>query len=341
MPDKNTRARRLILKALHELGDSAGAAKISEVLDCMGLNLQPRSVRFHLLQMDREGLTRCVARRKGRQLTETGERELDKINVLGKVGYISSRVDELGYRMSLDILFETGTIIPNVAVISQKDLSRAVHYMTPVFDAKLSIGDYIAYKMHGEQLGGIMVPRGKIALATICSMTINTLFLKAGIPVHSRFCGLLAMENWAPVGFVDMIDYNGTSVDPLKLFILAKLTRVSAYVKSGAGIIGASFREFPSVAYDRVLEILNILQCKHRLNGVISIGRPNMPLLDIPVGEGRTAMIVIGGLNPIAALHEVGVPVEINPLLGLEEISTFNSFSNVAPIGRQSIPYTY
>jgi len=339
MPDRNTRARHLILKALYEIGGSSGAAKISEVLSSMGLNLQPRSVRFHLLQMDREGLTRCISRRKGRELTDRGKQVLNQVDVIGKVGFVSARVDELGYRMTMDIQSETGTIIPNVTIIGQKDFSRAIHFITPVFESGLSIGNRIAYKMHGDQLGGIMVPRGKIALATICSMTINSLFLKAGIPVTSRFGGLLMMENRIPVRFVDLLDYKGTSVDPLKLFILAGMTKITPYAYSGSGIIGASFREFPSAAYDRVLEVLKILQIKHNLNGVLTVGRPNMPLLDIPVSEGRTAMIVIGGLNPIAVLHEAGVPVVINPLGGLEDIKTFVPFDNVAPIGRPIGPF--
>jgi repressor of nif and glnA expression len=52
-------------------------------------------------------------------------------------------------------------------------------------------------------------------------------------------------------------------------------------------------------------------------------------------------MIVLGGLNPIAILHEAGVAVELNPLAGLEDIKTFIPFIDAAPIGRQSIPFTY
>jgi HTH-type transcriptional regulator, global nitrogen regulator NrpRI len=341
MNSRNVHAKLLILKALHELGDSAGATKIAKVLSGMGLHLQPRTVRFHLLQMDREGLTRCTMRRSGRQLTDLGKRELDQADVFAKVGFVSARVDELGYRMTMNLQAEMGTVIPNVAIISQKDFSRAIHFMTPIFESGLSIGERIAYKMQGEHIGSIMVPRGKVALATICSMTINSLFLKSGIPVTSRFGGLLMMGNRIPVRFVDMINYTGTSIDPLKLFTLAKMTRISPYPKSGSGIIGASFREFPSVAYDQVLEVITTMKTKYNLDGILALGRPNMPLLDIPVSEGRTAMAVLGGLNPIAVLHEMGVPVEINPLYGLEELSTFVPFADAAPIGRHGIPYTY
>jgi repressor of nif and glnA expression len=37
------------------------------------------------------------------------------------------------------------------------------------------------------------------------------------------------------------------------------------------------------------------------------IGKPNQPLLDIPVARGRTGIIVMAGLNPLAAVEEVGI----------------------------------
>ena len=37
-------------------------------------------------------------------------------------------------------------------------------------------------------------------------------------------------------------------------------------------------------------------------------------------------MIVMGGLNPIAALHEAGIPITTQSLAGLEEFSAFIPF---------------
>ena len=335
--NKNEQIKGMILKALHEIGDSAGSAAVASVLSGMGINLHPRSVRYHLLKLDEEGLTVCPARRTGRKLTDKGLEELKQSSVIDRVGFISARVDELGYRMTLDTNSGCGTVIPNITVISQKDLARAIHFMSPVFDAGLSIGERFSYKMFGEQIGGIRIPRGKIALGTICSMTINNLFIQEGIPVTSRFGGLLRMNNRIPVRFESMIDYSGTSLDPLKLFILAGMTDVLTYAKSGNGIIGASFREFPSVAYKQVVKLLKHLRQALNFNAIVALGRPSMPLLDIPVNTGRTGMVVLGGLNPIAALHEAGVPVEIYPLEGLEELSTFRPFEDAAPIGRNDL----
>jgi HTH-type transcriptional regulator, global nitrogen regulator NrpRI len=332
---RSARARFAILKALDELGGPAGASKISEMLDGTGTQLQARTVRFHLLKMDQEGLTQSVARHEGRLITETGRNELARSSVLHRVGFVASKMDEAGYRMSLDVETGRGSVVSNVAVLDRGDLSRAIHYMKPIFSAGLSMGDRIAVKMPGGHIGETETPRGKVMLATICSVTINGVFLQAGIPVASRFGGLVEMSHGDPKRFIELNDYQGSSMDPHKLFIMANMTKVSQCAASGSGVIGVSFREFPAVAIDKARKLIDALK-ELNLNGILAIGRPNRPLLDIPVGEGRVGMIAIDGLNPIGALHEAGVHVELSPLSGLEELGTFVPFKDVAPMARRS-----
>jgi repressor of nif and glnA expression len=304
---RSARARFAILKALDELGGAAGASKISEMLGGSGIDLQARSIRFHLLKMDRDGLTRSVARHEGRLITETGRKELARISVMRKVGFISSKMDELGYRMSLNTENGKGTVVSNAALINKRDLSRSLHYMKPVFASGFSMGDRIAVKMAGERIGDI----------------------------DSRFGGLIEMDAGVPKRFIELTEYQGTSIDPHKIFIMANLTKVSQCAGDGSGVIGVSFREFPSVAIDQARRLIGMLR-RLNLNGILAIGQPNRPLLDIPVSEGRTGMIAIDGLNPIAALHEAGIPVELSPLSGLEELGTFVSFTDVAPMGKRT-----
>jgi HTH-type transcriptional regulator, global nitrogen regulator NrpRI len=331
---RSARARFAILKALDDLGESAGASKIAEMLNGSGIELQERSIRFHLLKMDQEGLTQSSAKHEGRLITDSGKKELARVNVMRKVGFIASRMDELGYRMTLDAETGKGSVVSNVAIINKNDLSRALYHMKPVFSAGLSMGDRIAVRMPGGRISDHQVPRGKVMFSTICSVSINGLFLKAGIPVVSRFGGLVEMDEGAPKRFIEITEYQGTSIDPHKIFIMANLTRVGQCASSGCGTLGVSFREFPSVALENARKLFLMLK-RLDLNGILAIGQPNRPLLDIPVSEGRTGMITIDGLNPIAALHEAGVPVELNPLSGLEELGTFVPFKDVAPMGRR------
>ena len=129
----NTTARIAILKALEEIGRPAGAARIQERLLTTGSRLQQRTVRFYLLELDREGLTRCVSRRAGRELTEQGRHELECANIIQKVGFIASRIDSLVYRMTYDPRVGAGTIVSNLALIPKDGLVRALEIMRPVF----------------------------------------------------------------------------------------------------------------------------------------------------------------------------------------------------------------
>lgn len=326
---RSERARKAILKALAESGGPAGAARIASALAARGMDLKPRSVRFHLLELDRLGATRYVSRRRGRELTERGRAELARGDVLEKMGFVASRVDDLGFRMDFDRRSGRGQVIVNVAQVAEGDLARALHNMEPVFRARLGMGGRLAFATRGERIGDYIVPPGFVAFGTVCSVALNGILLKAGIPVTSRFGGLVELSGGRPARLVDLIEYRGTTMDPLELFIRAGLTRVLATARSGSGVIGVSFREIPNAALREVQHIHQELK-RHDFTAILDFGRPNQPLLDVPVAEGRTGMLVIGGLNAFAALRETGIPFTLIPMAGLADYDTFEPFHDVA-----------
>ncbi len=328
MTSHNTSVKLDILKVLSELGSSAGAARIAQHLSAAGAELQPRTIRYYLLQMDRDGLTKPVSRRRGRELTARGREELARGNVAEKVGFIAAKIDALGYRMTFRNKSASGTIITNTATIESNTLERAIEYMYPVFSRKLSMGTRLAVAHEGENLARFQVPRGKVMLGPVCSVTVNGILLAERIPVVSRFGGLLEMREWKPLRFVELIEYSGTTIDPLEFFISARMTHVRDCAATGAGIVGASFREIPAIALDDVQRIRKDMDAQG-LGGIVAVGKPNQPLLDVPVSEGRCGMIVLGGLNPIAALHEAGLPVSIQSLAGLENLRSFKPFQEI------------
>lgn len=325
---QSDRAKVAILKVLHDMNGPAGGSRITDRLLSMGLNLQPRTIRLYLLQMDREGLTRFVSRRRGREITKRGQEELAHANVIEKVGFVAAKVDTLGYQMSFSNRSGKGTIIMNIAMIRKRNLSRVMAEMEPVFARRLGMGMKLALVRGGHTLGNIVVPKDSVALGTVCSVTVNGILLHEGIPVTSRFGGLVEIRDEEPVRFVELIEYSGTTLDPLEAFIRAGMTQVRECARKGSGIIGASFREIPSVAIDSVRRIEKGMET-HGLAGILALGKPNQPLLDIPVAEGRAGMIVTGGLNPIAAVHEAGIQVTMKSLVGLEDINTFTTFQEV------------
>jgi len=73
------------------------------------------------------------------------------------------------------------------------------------------------------------------------------------------------------------------------------------------------------------------------LGGILAVGRPNQPLLGIPVAAGYSGMIVVGGLNPIAAIHEAGLPVTIRSLAGLEDYTALKPIEDWESTLSQSV----
>jgi len=66
------------------------------------------------------------------------------------------------------------------------------------------------------------------------------------------------------------------------------------------------------------------------LGGVCMIGWPGRPLLEIPVSEGRLGVIVMGGLNPVAILEELGIRVrQTGALAGLVEYRDLFSYEEL------------
>ncbi len=296
-------SKSAVLQALKEVGGSAGASRIREKLLTRGLDIQPRTVRLYLLQLDQEGLTRLVSRRHGRVLTGRGEQELAHANIVEKIGFIGPRIDSLVYQMNYDLLTQQGTIIANTALLSARDLAWATEVMRPVFRHRFGMGTRLGVVREGQVFAGTTVPAGMVLLATACSVTVNGVFLKHGIPVTSRYGGLLEVRQWRPFRFVALIDYGGTTLDPLEAFIRAKMTRVRDCARTGNGIIGVSFREVPTPALAEVARIKKAMN-EQGLDGILAVGTPNQPLLDVPVAEGRAGLVIAGGLNPLAALHE-------------------------------------
>ncbi|HPP07027.1 MAG TPA: DUF128 domain-containing protein, partial [Syntrophorhabdaceae bacterium] len=163
-------------------------------------------------------------------------------------------------------------------------------------------------------------------IGTICSITLNGIFLKSGIPITSRYGGVIEIIDGKPLRFTSLISYEGSSIDPLEIFIKSKMTDVLGAVRVSTGKILASFREIPIVSLDEAQNLTKKLSTKG-FNGIFIYGKPNQPLLDIPVGVDKVGMIVVGGLNPIAAVEESGIYTESMAMSTLFEFSKLQSFN--------------
>jgi len=270
--------------------------------------MSERTVRHYLQQMDHDGLTNNFAKR-GRMITPKGVNELGSAFVFEEVGLVAAKIDTLTYQMDFSLQKSVGSIILNLTTFHKQYLYSAFKQIESVFQAKLGMGRYMTIGYPGTTIGNIKINTDKVAVGTVCSVTINGILLKNGIYTTSRFGGLLEISKGEPLRFIEIINYDGTSIDPLEIFIKGGMTSVKNVILTGNGKIGASFREFPSIAFNKVEKIKKRLD-EIGLGGILMIGRPGQPLLDVPVSKGRTGMIVAGGLNPIAAVEETGISTE-------------------------------
>jgi repressor of nif and glnA expression len=318
MSEAMQKLRIAILRSLRDAGQALSSARIAEQIAVQGFEISPRSVRLHLEEMESEGLVAHArrGRRGGRTITDKGLEEIQGALIQDRLGFTAVRVDTLAWRMNFDPLLRYGQIVLNLTTVAEEHFGDAVEQMIPVFESGWSMGDYVALFREGENLGDIRIPRGRVGIGTVCSVTINGVLMSGKVPTTSRFGGVLEIAESRPVRFTDVIYYDGTSLDPLEIFIKGGLTSVGRTARTGRGRIGVSFREVPSCALDEVERILRRLD-EIGLGGVVRMGSPNQPLLGFSVPEGRTGFVVNGGLNPMAAVEEAGVRTENRALAQL------------------------
>jgi len=319
MNDEVEHKRLLIMKVLRESELPLSSGKIHEQLLSEGIEVSERTVRFHLLALDSLGLTKYKGK-KGRFLTTSGHEELAKTQVYHQVGYLSSKIDEMTCKMSFDPSSARGTVLINFSTIDKSYRDVIPDFVCPVFSSDLTHGVLMCLLDEGERIGDCIVTQGKFGIGTVCAITFNGALIKAGIPVRSIFGGLLEISSGIPTRFTAIIHYDGTSLDPLEIYISSGMTSTISACISGKGQIGASFREIPAAAREKTIEIDSLLKSRG-LGGFLKLGYAGHSLLGIPVGDKRVGLVIAGGLNATAPLGEKGVPMKSNALSGLIDYS--------------------
>lgn len=325
--DKIEKKRLLILSVLKEAGEPLGSQRITEILESRHYEISERTVRFHLKELDKLGLTECIGR-EGRRITAKGLAELSHSRIFEKIGFLAARIDEMSYQMKFDLAKRQGTVVINLSLVNFREAQAMKHLIMSVFEAGFSMGRLLSFFEPGERVGEVEVPPGMLGIGTVCSITLNGVLIAHGIPVCSRFGGLLEYCNSRPQRFIAIINYEGTTLDPLEIFIKSGMTNYSGAVKNGNGCIGASFREVPASSRSQVLSLARELE-EVGLGGFLEVGYPGRDLFDIPVSEGRLGAVVIGGLNPVAILEENGISVFSRALSALLEFERLFPYTEI------------
>jgi len=315
-----------ILRVLDKYGDIVGSIELSRELRSHGIELSERTVRHYLKLLDQMGMTKVQGKR-GRMITEKGKSEITKAFVTERINFVISKIDSLSYLTDFNVDTLEGNIILNISFFSEKKLKDVVRITAPVFASPYVMSNRIILVKGGDRIGDVQVPRGCMGIGTVCSITLNGIFLKSGLPVTSRYGGVVEVEGGVPKRFTSLISYDGSSMDPLEILIKSGTTDVAGAVAGSNGRILASMREIP-VASIREAEVLKEKMFHKGLGGSILFGKPNQPMLDVPVGIDKVGMLVVGGLNPIAAVEEAGISTESKAMSTLCEYSRLLAFND-------------
>ncbi|MCX9085569.1 MAG: DUF128 domain-containing protein [Candidatus Methanoperedens sp.] len=301
-----------ILRILYENQEPIGARLIADKMNERGYPIGERGVRYHLRILDERGLTKRQGY-DGRIITDRGKKELQNALVGDRMGFIITRIEKLIYDTTFDLKTKQGNVIINTSIIDKKDLDGTVEIMRHVINEGYSFSPYIKIMEEGTSFLDLNIPEGKVGIATMCSITIDGILLKRGIPVTPKYGGLLNVENRKPTGFEDIIVYNGTSIDPMTIFISKKMTRVLDAVETGSGMLLANLREIPASS---VNEAENILRSAMSMGiaDVTQVGEAGRSVLNAQVDAGKVGVVVYAGTNIMAAVEESGIYVDTYPI---------------------------
>ena len=155
----------------------------------------------------------------------------------------------------------------------------------------------------------------------MCSLTLDGLLLKKGIPLRSIGGGVVEVQDRMPRRFTHFILYEHTTIDPLEVLVAQEITSIAMVMRKGRGTILGNIRECHMESESRVSLLLDDL-ASVGFTGILDLGVPNVPLLGVPVSPQYFGVAMVGGTNAMAAIKEGGRPVITKALKGLMDVSS-------------------
>ena len=304
----STRKELEILRLLSEYDRPVGSTLIGQELRKKGFLLSERAIRYHLQLLELKGLARGHDR-SGRTITPQGLGELARTMAFQRMGFITTRYLSLAYAVTYRPETGQGEVVANVSIIDKDCHEETLNVVNSLHEKRLLTAPYIKILDEGEEYKDIYVPKGKMALFTVCNLAIDGVLMHSGIPILFRYGGPVQFINGQPIRFVDLISYEGTTIPPLEVFVYREATSILSILRTGSGMLPANLREIPAAANEKAEEILSDLKNKE-WHGVLTIGKPNESILGVPVAMDRVGISMIGGLTPAAALKETGVKID-------------------------------
>jgi HTH-type transcriptional regulator, global nitrogen regulator NrpRI len=288
-----------ILRILKDHHDPIGAKRLSELMAERGFILSDRAVQYYLSYLDTMGFTEKIGN-QGRILTRAGRDETDNALVDDRIGFVISKLERLAYRSTFDPATSTGDVAYNLSIVPLESFERVQSAFDEV--VKAGCGFFNSYRIVDRDP---RVPSGSIGFITICSISMDGVFQRNGIPVKMAYGGRLEIDEGTPKRFKDLIGYRGTTIDPLELFISSGLTSISKYTQSKSGIALANVREVPCSAKKQVEDTISMMNACGFVFPVVM----GTQVFNLPANPFRLSIVAFSGLNYIGNTVEHGVEI--------------------------------
>jgi repressor of nif and glnA expression len=106
------------------------------------------------------------------------------------------------------------------------------------------------------------------------------------------------------------------------------MTSVVSSTEKGEGTILANYREIPALCRSITEDVIANLK-KVDIGGVLILGNTSESVCQIPIETNRIAIVLIGGLNPVAAAEEAGIHSENRAMSTLVEYRDLTRFEEL------------
>jgi hypothetical protein len=219
-----------------------------------------------------------------------------------QIPFLLSKSWNLIQQVDFNVEKRKGDIIANVSYINKDNLDSALEIMEETYNSNPKyINPY--YKLVDHPTDD-----SKLGIATICSLSIDGLLINNGIMSNPIYGGLLELTE--PPLFIDLISYNGTTIDPHKIFLSKNMTAISTNI--GTKKILASFKEIPYIAREYAVYLLDIL--KNTGFSIYKIGKPREVTYNAKADNYNFGIVAGSGLNAIGAIKEKGIDIEVKAI---------------------------
>jgi repressor of nif and glnA expression len=320
LPKAHTHQRRLIeiLRVIDDSDKAIGARAISDLLSERGFEIGERAVRYNLKILDELGFTKKLGY-AGRSLTPLGMRELSDALVNDRIGFVNTRIEEYMYRTTF-IPGRGGKLVVNTSLIGKEDYERAAEVLNAVFDSGYGVSRKAIVAEEGDGFFSIVVPRGCLGIATVCSITLDGILLRNGIPVTTTFAGVAEVSDSVLERFTELIAYAGSSIDPMRAFLSRRITRITEALSGSRGRLLANVREVPLSAANEAIDLLSDA-ARYGIGGLIKAGEDGWSTFGCPVSSGKVGIAISAGVNGPAAVEEAGIQIKTTPISAMAEYS--------------------